>query len=174
MVTPGTHLWHRHPAVRSGDQLTPGERAADVLKHSFGTWTALFSVGAIIAVWILLQGTSARWDAFPYILLNLCLSCLAAVQGIILQISANRGDRISGEVALHTQGNTDTMRQQSEEILMLQKLQMDLLAGIEHANAELNLIRQAVAPGAPGPVPDAPVSREAAERLRQPGEGSTP
>jgi uncharacterized membrane protein len=45
--------------------------------------------------------TAIPWDLCPFILLNLCLSCLAAVQGIILR----------------TQGNTETMKQQSEEIL---------------------------------------------------------
>jgi len=170
MVTPGTRLWHRHPGVRSGAQLTVGERAADILKRWFGTWTALGAVGVIIAVWILLQRTSIKWDIFPYILLNLCLSCLAAVQGIILQISANRGDRISGEVALHTQGNTETMKQQSEEILALTQQQMIILASIEQ-------IRQAVAPEVPAPKPArtrtasgrfAPESREASERLHNP------
>src|ERR1700746_2790442 len=102
MVRTGRHLWRRHPAV---PRPSPGERAADGLKHYFGTWTALFSVALWIAAWVALQKTSVAWDKAPYILLNLCLSCLAAVQGIILQISANRGDRISAAVALHTQGN---------------------------------------------------------------------
>lgn len=95
-------LWRNHPAVRTGSQLSFGERAADWLKHWFGTWTALGIVGAWIAFWIVLQNFhSTRFDSFPYILLNLCLSCLAAVQGIILQISANRGDRINSELAAH-------------------------------------------------------------------------
>ena len=172
MVTPGTRLWHRHPGVRSGAQLTLGERAADVLKRYFGTWSALFAVAIWIAVWILLQKTSLAWDRSPFILLNLCLSCLAAVQGIILQISANRGDRISGEVALHTQGNTETMKQQSDEILTLQQQQMTLLDGIERANADLAVIRAAVAPGSASPG-TAPASREASERLHDPATGET-
>ena len=115
--------WHLHPAVRSGPGLTLGERAADVLKRWFGTWSALFGVGAAIAVWIALQKTAIKWDIYPFILLNLCLSCLAAVQGIILQISANRGDRISSEVALHTQGNTDTLMGLNErQLAILTKL----------------------------------------------------
>lgn len=163
MVRPGTRLWRRHPAV--GD-LTFGEKAADWLKHWFGTWTALGGVAVWIAVWVLLQKTAVHWDLYPFILLNLCLSCLAAVQGIILQISANRGDRISGAVALHTQANTDKLAEQSGLILNLQQEQMTLLAGIEHANAELNLIREAVAPAAPNPAvgadpaPDPPKGRQ--------------
>jgi uncharacterized membrane protein len=150
MVRPGTHLWRMHPAIRQSE-LTVGERAADWLKHWFGTWTALGAVGVWIAVWVLLQKTGAHWDLYPFILLNLCLSCLAAVQGIILQISANRGDRISGDVALHTQANTDTLAQQSGEMLSLQRQQMTILAGIEHINAELNIIREAVASGTANP-----------------------
>ena len=109
MVRPGTRLWHRHPAVRA-QELTFGEKAADWLKHWFlGTWIALGLVTLWIAVWIALQRTSISWDLYPFILLNLCLSCLAAVQGIILQISANRGDKVNAVIALHTEGNTDKL-----------------------------------------------------------------
>ena len=105
----GGELWKHHKGVRTGSQLSFGERASDLLKRYFGTWSALGVVALWIALWILLQSTGLHWDMYPYILLNLCLSCLAAVQGIILQISANRGDRISAEVALHTQRNTDDL-----------------------------------------------------------------
>jgi uncharacterized membrane protein len=138
-----------HPGVNNN--LTRGEKAADWLKHWFGTWTALFAVALVIAFWVGMQRTALHWDLYPYILLNLCLSCLAAVQGIILQISANRGDRISGQVALHTQANTDTLTDQSTTLLNLQREQMTLLACLEHVNEELNVIRRAVAPGAPNP-----------------------
>jgi uncharacterized membrane protein len=150
MVRTGRGFWRKHPALRQSD-LTMGEKAADWLKHWFGTWTALFAVAVVIAAWVMLQKTSIHWDLYPFILLNLCLSCLAAVQGIILQISANRGDRISGQVALHTQANTDTLTDQSTLMLTLQREQMDLLAGLAHVNAELNIIRQALAPGIPNP-----------------------
>lgn len=123
-------LWARHPGVRSGDQLKFSERAADRLKRGFGTWTALFVVAVWIGTWVVLQRTPLHWDAYPYILLNLCLSCLAAVQGIILQISANRGDRISAEVALHTQSNTD-------KLLGINQRQLEILT-------ELRSLREAV------------------------------
>jgi len=122
--------WKAHPHVRTGDQLTAGERAADFLKKWFGTWTALFGVGAAIAVWILLQKTPVHWDQAPYILLNLCLSCLAAVQGIILQISANRGDRISSEVAMGTYKN-------GEKLLVMNEQQLTILAELRGLRAEL-------------------------------------
>jgi uncharacterized membrane protein len=97
-----------------------------------GTWTALGLVGLVIALWMGVQAVGvAKWDAYPFILLNLCLSCLAAVQGIILQISANRGDRISSEVALHTQGNTDTL-------LDLNKQQLEILRELRDIRQKLD------------------------------------
>jgi uncharacterized membrane protein len=131
VVRTGKHLWKKHPGVAG--RLTPGERAADALKHWFlGTWSALGSVGLMILLWIPLQKTSLRWDIYPYVLLNLVLSCLAAVQGIILQISANRGDRIAGEVALHTQKNTD-------ELMAINQTQLELLKEVRRLQETLGM-----------------------------------
>lgn len=130
MVRHGGKLWEKHRGVRTGTQLSVGERAADWLKKWFGTWTALGGVAAAIAMWIGLQRTGARWDPYPYILLNLCLSCLAAVQGIILQISANRGDRINSEVALHTQANTD-------ELMTINQQQLGILTELREFRSEV-------------------------------------
>jgi uncharacterized membrane protein len=113
-----TPLWHLHPHVRSGNQLLFRERAADVLKRAFGTWSILGFVGVVIAVWIVTSGFGN--DPMPFILLNLCLSCLAAVQGIILQIAANRGDRQASELAMSNHDNGElllTMNKQQLEIL---------------------------------------------------------
>lgn len=142
MIKSGHYLWARHPGVRAGRELTAGERAADRLKRGFGTWTALFGVGATIAVWMLAQATPLRWDPRPYILLNLVLSCIAAVQGIVLQISANRGDRISAEVAMHTAATADELltlqRQQCQTLTVLGELgeqqaeQQEILEAVLH------------------------------------------
>ncbi len=125
----GRSHWREHPAVNN--DLTLGERAADWLKHWFGTWTALFGVGAIIAFWVLMQLSGIRWDLYPYILLNLCLSCLAAVQGIILQISANRQDRINAQASLHDRGVMELLKVQSCSLLELQQQQMKMLGKLE-------------------------------------------
>lgn len=127
MVRTGRHLWAQHRGVSSGASLSTGERAADLLKRGFGTWTALGAVATAIALWVALQRTSLRWDIYPYILLNLCLSCLAAVQGIILQISANRGDRVAAEVALHTQGNTDKLIDYGSQLYAINRQQLEIL-----------------------------------------------
>ncbi|HEX3781713.1 MAG TPA: DUF1003 domain-containing protein [Pseudonocardiaceae bacterium] len=121
-------LWHLHPHVRSGDQLLFRERAADVLKRAFGTWSILGIVALIIAVWIVTGGLGT--DPMPFILLNLCLSCLAAVQGIILQIAANRGDRQASELALSNHAN-------GEQLLAMNKQQLEILTELRELRALL-------------------------------------
>ena len=92
--------WHRHPGVRSGDQLTPGERAADVLRNGMGSWGFVFGAILFLAGWMI-GNRGSGFDPYPFILLNLLLSCLAAMQGAILLIAAKRQDQISSELALH-------------------------------------------------------------------------
>jgi uncharacterized membrane protein len=119
--------WHQVPSVRSGDKLTFGERAADKLKAAFGSWPFIILLNVIIIGWIALNvilPRANRWDIYPFILLNLGLSWLAAQQGGALQIAANRGDRISSEVALHSYQN-------GEKILQLNQQQMEILGRLD-------------------------------------------
>lgn len=93
------NVWRHHPAVRTGDQLTRGERAADRMKAVLATWIALATVCALIVVWMVTNG--AGIDIFPWILLNLVLSCFAALQCFVLLIANRRGEQIAAELALH-------------------------------------------------------------------------
>ena len=90
----------RHPAVRTGDQLTLGERAADRLRNGMGSWTFVFTALVFLAGWMV-GNRGNGFDPYPFILLNLILSCLAAMQGAILLIAARRADQISTEMAAH-------------------------------------------------------------------------
>lgn len=100
MIHRTPHLWHRHPAVRSGDQLTLGERAADRMRNGMGSWVFVFAALVFLAGWMTGNRTSG-FDPYPFILLNLILSCVAALQGAILLIAAKRADQISAELAMH-------------------------------------------------------------------------
>lgn len=108
--------------MRSGGGLSFGERAADALKHWFGTWTVLGLIVAGIAFWLLAIHDPGE------LRLNLGLSFLASVQGVVLQIAANRGDRISAEVAAGTHAN-------SAKLLELQEQQMEILAKLDRLAA---------------------------------------
>ena len=89
-----------HPAIRTGDQLSLGERAADKLRNGMGSWGFVFSALVFLAGWML-GNRNVGFDKYPFILLNLILSCLAAMQGAILLIAAKREDQISSDLARH-------------------------------------------------------------------------
>ncbi len=80
-----------------------GDRLADQLATFGGSWTFLIIFGAILIVWIALNSMLFMWrpfDPFPFILLNLILSCLAAIQAPVIMMSQNRveaKDRLRAE-----------------------------------------------------------------------------
>ena len=49
-----TH-WHTHPGVRSGDQLTLGERAADRMRNTMGSWPFVFGFFAVMIAWAIVN-----------------------------------------------------------------------------------------------------------------------
>lgn len=99
-LVPARPMWHRHPAVRTGGELTLGERAADRMRNSMGSWTFVLLALVFLAGWMMGNG-STGFDPYPFILLNLILSCVAALQGAILLIAARRSDGISAALAVH-------------------------------------------------------------------------
>ena len=86
--------------MRTGDQLSLGERSADKLRNGMGSWGFVFSALVFLAGWML-GNRNVGFDKYPFILLNLILSCLAAMQGAILLIAAKREDQISSDLARH-------------------------------------------------------------------------
>jgi uncharacterized membrane protein len=107
--------WHKHPGVRSGEQLTLGERAADRMRNGMGSWPFVFAFFAFMILWAVINGVlhvggSQGFDPYPFILLNLFLSMLAGIQAAALLIAAKRADAISSEIALHTEKTTDEVK----------------------------------------------------------------
>lgn len=94
--------WHRHPGVRSGSDLTLGERSADRMRNGMGSWPFVFAALGFLGLWILVaEYRLAPIDNPQLTILNLVLSCVAALQGAILLIAAKRSDQNSGELAQH-------------------------------------------------------------------------
>jgi uncharacterized membrane protein len=132
--------WHRHPGVRSGDELTLGERAADRMRNIMGSWRFVFGFFAVMIVWAVVNAYVLQhvlhhkaFDPYPFILLNLFLSMLAGVQAAALLIAAKRADAISSEVALHTEKNTDDLKRlmaENTELTRRVKANTDLLQDI--------------------------------------------
>ncbi len=79
-----------HPLLRI--KRTFGQRAADKLSVFCGSWRFIILLLCFMAVWIFLNILMLilRWDPYPFILLNLILSCLAALQAPIILMSQNR------------------------------------------------------------------------------------
>ena len=74
-------------------QLTFGQRLSDHLAQFGGSWTFIVLFVCILAFWIIVNSSALlfkTFDPYPYILLNLILSCLAAIQAPIIMMSQNR------------------------------------------------------------------------------------
>ncbi len=106
---------HPHPTVRAPGQLTVGERAADRMRNGMGSWGFVFAALGFLALWMGYNGRSG-FDPYPFILLNLVLSCVAALQGAILLIAAKRSDQISSELAQHDFEQDTASRQMLETL----------------------------------------------------------
>lgn len=74
---------------------TLGERIADVVASFGGSWTFIMAFAVVLAVYsaINVELGSKAWDPYPFILLNLFLSMLAAIQAPIIMMSQNRQDK---------------------------------------------------------------------------------
>jgi uncharacterized membrane protein len=107
--------------VRTGNELTRGERAADTLRNGMGSWGFVFAALLFLAGWTL-GNRNTGFDPYPFILLNLLLSCLAAMQGAILLIAARRSDQISAELAMHDYENN------AEALRLLEEIRHELIA----------------------------------------------
>jgi uncharacterized membrane protein len=110
--------WGWHPQVRTGDQLTLGERAADKMRNGMGSWRFVFAFFAVMITWAA-YNRNTGFDPYPFILLNLFLSMLAGIQAAALLIAAKRSDTISSEIALHTERVADDIKKLLEQNIEL-------------------------------------------------------
>jgi uncharacterized membrane protein len=126
-------------------KLTFGERLSDHIAEFGGSWKFLITFGAVLLVWIAINGVilvTHAFDPYPFILLNLILSCLAAVQAPVIMMSQNRQearDRLRAEndykVNLkaeleirHLHEKIDhLLRRQYNRLFEIQQIQIELL-----------------------------------------------
>jgi uncharacterized membrane protein len=73
-------------------EATIGDRVADAVASFGGSWRFIGMFALFMAGWMMLNATRMQWDAYPYILLNLILSTLAALQAPVIMMSQNRQD----------------------------------------------------------------------------------
>ena len=85
-------------------KLTTGQKLADKVASFGGSWVFIITFFAFILVWILINIwflASKAFDVYPFILLNLLLSCLAAIQAPIIMMSQNRQEQKDRDRAEH-------------------------------------------------------------------------
>ncbi|MEZ6049411.1 MAG: DUF1003 domain-containing protein [Planctomycetaceae bacterium] len=127
---------------------TFGEIVADKVAEAGGSWVFILGFGLFIVCWISLNSAwiiSSPYDPFPYILLNLLLSCLAAIQAPVIMMSQKRQenkDRLQAEhdyrinlktelEVRHLHAKIDLLlTHQWERLLTIQQLQTDLITEI--------------------------------------------
>ncbi len=120
--------WTDHPHVRSHHELTLGERAADRMRLGMGSWPFVFASLGFLALWILVaEFHLAPIDNPQLTILNLVLSCVAALQGAVLLIAAKRSDQISAEVAKGTHDNTAALREEVGLLKQINAQQLEIL-----------------------------------------------
>jgi uncharacterized membrane protein len=86
---------------RPAPDLTLGQRVADKVAATMGSWAFILIQSAVLLVWIALNVTAyvQRWDPYPFILLNLALSFQAAYAAPFIMMSQNRQQEIDRKAA---------------------------------------------------------------------------
>ena len=126
-------------------ELTVGQRLADRIADFGGSWTFLILFGLVIFAWMAVNTfiLAARpFDPYPFILLNLVLSCLAAVQAPVIMMSQNRQEARDRARATHDyqinlkaeleirhlhQKIDHLLSHQWERLVEIQEIQMELI-----------------------------------------------
>jgi uncharacterized membrane protein len=129
-------------------KLTLGQRVADRVADFGGSWTFIISFGFFILIWI---GLNVYWfankgfDPYPFILLNLILSCIAALQAPVIMMSQNRQEekdreRARNDYMINLKSELEIrmlhekldhlMLHQQQELIEIQKVQIEMMNDI--------------------------------------------
>lgn len=131
-------------------KLTFGERLSDKIASFGGSWRFIILFGAVLFLWLIVNGivlATRAFDPYPFILMNLILSCLAAIQAPIIMMSQNRSearDRLRAEndykinlkaelEIRHLHEKLDhLLRRQYNRLFEIQQIQIELLEELGH------------------------------------------
>lgn len=139
-------LLAEHPEMVK-ENLTIGQRLSDQIASFGGSWAFILLFGGVLAIWILMNAASGgrAFDPYPFILLNLILSTIAALQAPVIMMSQNRQehrDRIQAEndykinlkaelEIRHLHEKMDYLLQKNSERMMeIQQIQLELMKEI--------------------------------------------
>ena len=140
-----------NPEKESGKLTSLGQRAADSIAKFAGSWAFIFSFTGVLLAWMILNVLLAAkaFDPYPFILLNLVLSCVAAIQAPLIMMSQNRQeekDRRRAEndykVNLKTEIMIEDIHGKMNRILARQAILMKLMKIDENTMKQITLEKQ--------------------------------
>lgn len=127
------------------EKKTFGQKAADAVARFAGSWAFIFSFIAMMIVWMIINIilASQAFDAYPFILLNLVLSCIAAIQAPLIMMSQNRQeekDRRRAEndfvVNLKSEIVIDDLHRKLDEVLENQRIILETMEAGQEVEEE--------------------------------------
>jgi len=134
-----------NPEKEFAENLTSGQRWADRIATFGGSWTFLASFGLVLLLWMAVNIfvlASRAFDPYPFILLNLVLSCLAAIQAPVIMMSQRRQESRDRQRSMHDyqvnlkaeleirhlhQKMDHLLSKQWERLVEIQEIQMELI-----------------------------------------------
>jgi uncharacterized membrane protein len=131
----------------SNDSLSLGGRMADSIAKRAGSWTFIIIFLSFLAVWIIINILMSKnaFDVYPFILLNLMLSCLAAIQAPVIMMSQNRQeekDRLRAQndykINLKSEIIIEDLHQKLDLLIENQQRMMEKINKLEKAEAAQN------------------------------------
>jgi uncharacterized membrane protein len=138
------------------------DRVSDTMAEFGGSWWFLISFGAVLLTWIginLIAGTTNAFDPYPFILLNLLLSCIAAIQAPVIMMSQKRQEakdrlrsfndyRVNLKAELevrHLHEKLDYLiSRQWQRLAEMQQMQLDAMHELASAKKQKHTARRAV------------------------------
>lgn len=127
------------------EDLTTGQRLADRVASFGGSWKFIISFAVFITFWIGVNALAYAFDAYPFILLNLILSCVAALQAPIIMMSQNRQEekdrsRAKKDYMINLKSELEIrmvhekldhlIMHQQQELIEIQKVQIEMMNDI--------------------------------------------
>ncbi len=140
--------------LEAEDELSMGQKLADKVAEFGGSWTFIISFAGFIFIWILINIVflaAKPFDPYPFILLNLLLSCLAAIQAPIIMMSQNRQEekdrlRSKHDYQINLKAELEIRQlhekidhlliHQSQKLFEIQQIQIELMSQLLNSNGK--------------------------------------
>ena len=121
--------WHK----KAKENLSAGQKAADAMRNGMGSWTFVITFIVFLAAWACINSIDGwrHWDEYPFILLNLFLSMLAALQGAVLLIAAKRQDAVAAAMAEADYQTNVRAKNEIEQLMDINREQLELIRALK-------------------------------------------